>query len=331
MSKHANPTIIGSFVVGAIALAIFTLIVLGGGKIFSERSRFVTYFDGSIQGLREGANVNFRGVRIGQVRKVFVRFDESMLQFDLPVILELEPGAILSVYGEKITKDESGKMMKTLIERGLRAKLQIESFVTGQLLVELDFYPEEPPVFRGQDNPYQEIPTIPSGIQLALEQVQKFMEKLEDLPVEDLLKNITSTAQGFDRLVNSPELYNTLEGLDKFINSPETQRLSKSLQSTIETLDATIAEVQEFVDRFDKKLNPAVGDAIKTMEDIQAAANAMQNFLKDFRNDFKDDTFRYELSTALDELRNAARSFRIFVEYLDTHPEALLQGKQNAE
>ena len=63
MSKKANPTAIGAFVVGAIALIILTLIILGGGKFFSERARYVTYFDGSIQGLREGANVNFRGVR----------------------------------------------------------------------------------------------------------------------------------------------------------------------------------------------------------------------------------------------------------------------------
>ncbi|MBT8124865.1 MAG: MCE family protein, partial [Gammaproteobacteria bacterium] len=91
MSKKSNPTFIGAFVVGAIALAVTTVILLGGGKIFSDRSTYVTYFEGSIQGLRVGANVNFRGVRIGQVRRINVRFEESMLNFDLPVIIELEP------------------------------------------------------------------------------------------------------------------------------------------------------------------------------------------------------------------------------------------------
>ena len=94
MSKKANPTIIGAFIIGALALTVVSLILIGGGKFFRDRQVYVTYFDGSLQGLRVGANVNFRGVRVGQVREVFVRFNMSTLAFDSPVIIELEDGAI---------------------------------------------------------------------------------------------------------------------------------------------------------------------------------------------------------------------------------------------
>lgn len=338
MSKKANPTLIGVFVIGAIALAVISLIVLGAGKIFSERESYVTYFDGSIQGLREGANVTFRGVRIGQVRKVFVRFDESMLKFDLPVIIELEPSAILTMSGENISRDESGALLRSLIDRGLRAKLQMESFVTGQLLVDLDFYPDEPAILRGTNYDYIEIPTLPSDIQLALENVQKFMEKLRELPLEDILSNITSTMQGIEQLVNSPELHDSIKNIDqsfagvnKLINSPETQNISASLQHSIKQLDATVSEINSFVQRIDRRVNPIADDISKTMEEIQIAVIDMQNIFKEVRESVKDDSIRYELNTTLSELRNAARSVRVFIEYLETHPEALIQGKPNTQ
>ena len=61
MSKKASPAIIGGFVVGALALLVLALVVLGGQDLFRERSLYVSIFDGSVQGLRVGANVNFCG------------------------------------------------------------------------------------------------------------------------------------------------------------------------------------------------------------------------------------------------------------------------------
>jgi paraquat-inducible protein B len=36
---------------------------------------------------------------------------------------------------------------------------------------------------------------------------------------------------------------------------------------------------------------------------------------------------RYELIKTLNELSAAARSFRTFAEYMESHPEALIKGK----
>lgn len=331
MSKKANPTIIGAFVIGAITLVVVAVIFLGGGKIFRERQTFVTYFEGSIQGLRVGANVNFRGVRIGQVRKVYVRFDESMLEFDLPVIIELEAGAIRTVAGGSITSSESGERITALIERGLRAQLEMESFVTGQLLIDLDFHPGTTPVFRDPKSAYQEIPTIPSDIQLALENMQEIVAKLKDLPVEEVLKNLTAAINGIEKLVNSPELANTLKGIDQLVNASETQNLSSTLQKTMEKLDSTASEVKTLVQNIDQQVNPVAHDLTQTMDEIQTAVIEIQSTFKKIRADINDETIRHEISTALNEFRNAARSFRVFVEYLEVHPEAFIQGKPSVQ
>jgi paraquat-inducible protein B len=77
MSKPANKTIIGIFVVGAIALAVVALVVLGSGKFFKKTFRAVCYFEGSVGGLNIGAPVIFRGVKIGSVANVILRFDTT--------------------------------------------------------------------------------------------------------------------------------------------------------------------------------------------------------------------------------------------------------------
>ncbi len=331
MSKKSNPTFIGAFVVGAIALAVTTVILLGGGKIFSDRSTYVTYFEGSIQGLRVGANVNFRGVRIGQVRRINVRFEESMLNFDLPVIIELEPGAIRTVTGGRIETSESGEMMKTLIEKGLRAKLEMESFVTGQLLIELDFHPGSTPIFRDPESEIQEIPTLPSDIALALENVQEFVAKLKGIPVEEVINNLTAAIDGIEHLVNSEELISALKGVDKLVNSTDTQQLSATLRDSIEKLDATVASVEKLVQRVDKRVDPLANDFSKSMQDIQLAVNEIETTFAEIRTKLKDETIRHEITTAVREFTDASRSFRTFVEYIERHPESFLSGKPGSQ
>ena len=331
MSKKANPTIIGAFIIGAIALIVLSLILIGGGKIFRDQQVYVTYFDGSLAGLRAGANVTFRGVRVGQVRELFVRFNESTLEFDSPVIIELEEGAIRTVAGQMQTKSETDKLFDQLIEKGLRAQLQQESFVTGQLLVDLDYHPNTRPVFRAHDDKYPEIPTVRNEIQLVLENFKNFFAKLKDVPVDELLDELRKSIAGIERFVNSPDLANIVKGIDKLVNSTDTQQLTTTLRNSIEKLDATVADVQKFVHNIDQQVDPIAGDFGKTMGEIQIAVIDIQKTFNEIRNTIKDEGVRYDLTVALTEFTDAARSFRVFVEYLERHPESFLSGKPDSQ
>ena len=331
MSKKANPTIIGAFIIGAIALIILSIVLIGGGRIFSERQVYISYFDGSLQGLRVGANVTFRGVRIGQVREVFVRFDENTLQFDSPVIFEIEEGSMRTVHGREYSETEGEELFNQLIENGLRAQLRQESFVTGQLLIDLDYHPGTPIVFRDTETKYHEIPTVRNDIQLVIENFQKFLVRLKDFPVEEVINDIQSSIKGINKIVNSPELENTLKGFDQLVNAEETQQLTASLQNSIDKLDATLLNVQNFIQNIDQQVDPLVEDFGKSMEEFQAAATEIQTTFTEIRSKVQDETIRHELSTAIDEFRNAARSFRIFVDFLERHPEAFISGKPNTQ
>jgi len=67
LSKKANPTLVGVFVLIALALALVAIVILGKIKLKDNRFRCVAYFTGSLFGLDIGAPVTFRGVTIGRV------------------------------------------------------------------------------------------------------------------------------------------------------------------------------------------------------------------------------------------------------------------------
>lgn len=137
MSKPASKTLIGVFVIGAIALAVLAVVVFGSGRFFSEKMPLVMYFEGSVAGLNIGSPVMFRGVKVGIVKDIVLRFDAKDVSFLIPVYVELDPKKFLVI--GKFTDEE--ELDRTLINKGLRATLELQSMVTGQLMVNLDFHP----------------------------------------------------------------------------------------------------------------------------------------------------------------------------------------------
>ena len=146
MSKEVNKIAIGGVVVGAIGLAVLSLLVFGSGRFFQKKSMQVMFFQGSVKGLNVGAPVKFRGVDIGMVKDIQLTINPQDLEFYVPVYVEIFKNRISILGGESQGKkfdDEEG--VDTLVtEMGLRAQLQMQSFVTGQLFINYDFYPETP-------------------------------------------------------------------------------------------------------------------------------------------------------------------------------------------
>jgi paraquat-inducible protein B len=120
------------------------------------------YFDESVKGLSVGAPVLFQGVQIGSVTSIVLQVDPVKMQTHIPVIIEYEPEKFqVATAGQKIHRDPLKNISK-LIDMGLRAQLVMQSFITGQLMIQLDFHPDTPVVLKDINKDYIEIPTIPS-------------------------------------------------------------------------------------------------------------------------------------------------------------------------
>ncbi len=163
MARQARKTVIGGFVVGAVALAAVAILVFGSGKFFQKRLMLVMFFDGSITGLSIGSPVKFRGVRVGQVTKIAAVFDPKDVSITIPVYIEVDPKSLIVSGSEDAWSALStNKFYEPLLEKGLKARLDIESLITGQLYINMDFYPDRATRLLGLDPRYPEIPTIPS-------------------------------------------------------------------------------------------------------------------------------------------------------------------------
>ena len=161
MSKRANPKLIGGFVLGAIALVIIGLLAFGSGQYFAPKGRAVLYFAGSLAGLDVGSPVTFRGVKVGTVTKIVIQYDTREQKLRIPVFIEINPEKFQIITGKRSETD-----IKELVQRGLRAQLQVQSLVTGQTSVDFDFYPDTPIHLVAVETAEMELPTIPSNIDM---------------------------------------------------------------------------------------------------------------------------------------------------------------------
>lgn len=329
MSRRTSPAVIGAFVVGAVVLAVIAVMVFGGSRFFQEKRHFITYFDGSVTGLRVGSNVLFRGVRVGYVTDIGILADASLDRFTVPVTYQILPDAF-AVLGEGDGEARRADI-RDLIQRGLRAKLEVESYVTGQLIVQLDFYPDQPvKAARHPEAPYPEIPSVPSGIQQALANVQRLLSELqESIDIRQLATDLQEGASGLNRLVNSPQLSSAIAGIDRLVNDGDAQALPGTARRTLAAVEDAADAATAVLERGDAELGPLLGEARTTLEALADAASEAGRLLETARLQMgTEGGGPSQLGDTLRELESAARSLRVLTDYLERHPEALLRGKR---
>lgn len=347
MAKEANKTLIGAFVFGAILLTVVAILLLGGGQLFREQLPAVAYFDGSVKGLGVGAKVQMKGVTVGEVQSVRLLFHPKNLTFINRVFIIANPRVVGSFF-DPADKVESGGyqgdlelLIATLINRGLRAKLDVESFVTGKLLVSLDFYPESPVRLRGLEPDMIELPTVQTDF-------EKITKTLGQLPMEEIVFQAKDTLQAINSLARSPELQEALHALNQTLQHTETvaESLDEQIKPLLVSLNVTVRDFGKLVRAIDTQVIPVAESITDTardtgrlvqqfeeqlpgaMDSLKGALVQAEETLESIEGMTEDDSIlQNEVTNALNEIRLAARAIRQLADYLDRHPEALLQGK----
>ena len=263
MSKQANKTVIGFFVVGAIALVVVAIAVLGSGKFFKETFKAVCYFEGSVGGLNIGAPVVFRGVKIGSVADVVLSVESTKLIFTIPVYIEIEPDKF-TVIGAR--PKDLGVNLKTYIDRGLRASLEMQSIVTGQMQVGLDFYPDKPAKFAEfkYDPETPEIPTVPTPM-------QELVKKIEKIPIEQIFEKLLAAVEGIEKVVNSPDIKEALRSINLAL--VDVRKLVQTVDGQVGPLTANLndaaQDVRKLVQNVDGQVGPLTANLNDAVQDIR--------------------------------------------------------------
>ncbi len=274
-------------------------------RSYTKKIKFMMFFEGSVRGLSVGAPVDFNGIRVGSVLDIRLEFDRENAEFRIPVLIEIEPERIVGRGSQEI--ESPYVTVNKLVEKGLRASLQIGSLLTGQLFVGFSMRPDTPINLSGGETPYPELPTISSADFGSIAQLaERFLNKLNRVDLDKLSLELIKTLEGTNRLFNGPEIKGALDDLQLSLQAFRgiLQKIDgSSLQETIDSGHVVMEKITETMGTFDETLLQ-VNRVLKPNSPLQ-----------------------YNIIKLTGELEETARSIRSLVDTLERHPQALIFGK----
>jgi len=287
---------------------------------------YVIYFSESLRGLAPGAPVTLLGLPGGEVLQVGLDIDPAMSQLRGRVEIVLYPERILrrlgpedARLGEALRAKEQERVaffQRLVQQRGLRAQLQSGSLLTGQLYVAFDFHPDAPKAKVNWAAEKPELPAVRSTIPELQDKLTNIIAKLDQLPLDKIGVQLTEAlgtlnvtlrdASALLTRVNTdvtPELKPAVEDLRRMIATADSL-LKSNVALTLTQVNTTLEELRKPIATADTLL--------KNTDATLLGQNA---------------PMQQELRDALQEMTQALRSLRVFLDYLDRHPEALIRGK----
>lgn len=323
MSKRASPTLVGGFIVGGVVLAVGAILVFGSGKLFKDTVEYISWFEGSVNGLNPGAPVKFMGVTIGEVTAIRLRaagddaldtpdeFQDWETNLRIPVFYELDRD-LLRKEGSVVDVGDR-EVARLLIEGGMRATLAVESILTGRKYIALSVDRESPINLIADPNVDAfEVPTKETGLEWLERDVQGLMNKLTNLDVEGLVEAIKGAANNIGELASRTETQEALADIPGTLE--EVRRTMRTIQELAASADTTVEMVRPRIDA--------------SSADIQAAAQELDAMLANLRAVIEPGSpLLTNLEQSLYEIGMAAAALSELADYLQQNPSALLRGK----
>ncbi len=314
--------VVGAFVFGAMLLAVAAILFFGGARYFQRSVSAVVFFHGSVGGLDVGAPVTFRGVRVGSVRRIAVEIAPKG-EARIPVYIELLPSRILM---ERDTTTRATKVdIEQLVDEGLRAYLSLQSFVTGQLRVDLNFRPDTPAEMTIVDtHGIPQIPPVPSDF-------ERLQNALVELPLQDLAQAMINTMRAVEKLAGrvdaklDPLVEDTRRALDNAARAMATTeqavtRLQADASRTLGTVDEMAGHAERQIDDRGAQLAALLDTTDRAARQVETLLASMNDLTAPRAR------FREDLEAAARDLAASASSLRGFSRQIERNPGTLLRG-----
>ncbi|BBO74176.1 paraquat-inducible protein B [Desulfosarcina widdelii] len=266
---------------------------------YSYREYYLLYFEETVRGLSAGAPVDFYGIKIGEVVSIRLLFDQDRLTFKIPVLIAIEPDRI-ELSGELAIPEY--QVMERLVEKGLRAQQRIGNLLTGQSYVSMRLHPDAEPRKIHRADTYPVLPTIPNTVEEITATAKGFLDRLNNLPIEETLKDIRQAAGKVTTVIGSTTLESAIDNIDQ--SFAEFKKVTSGFN------EGTIPKLNEMLDQ--------IKGAMTIGEQALERANTVLGEGAPVVNN---------LNRLLLELQDAARSVEALADYLERHPDAIVFGK----
>lgn len=290
------------------------------------------YFEESVQGLQIGAPIKLKGVVLGEITDIQINFPDEDAGKSKATTLAGEQKTIATRVTADLALQRISRTGTTVdrsffedaINKGLRAQLNYQSFLTGLLYVELNFFPDtEAKLYKLQDD-YLEIPTAPT----AFEEISK---NLQEINIKGLIDNLDKLTTSVNKLVQTGVIEQTLGSVkmaaDSFtqvsgtINN-EVVTLSKNLTATNHELKTLLLTLNKETPLLAANMNNSLTELQKSLDQFSKAAGGINQSFSE------DSPLIVQLTETLEDVSRSAKAFRSLSETLEQQPEALLRGKK---
>lgn len=323
-----NALLIGAFVLAALAMIVVGVLWLSGNSLFKKQQEAMIYYKGNVSGLYVGAPVTFRGVAVGQVEEIGIQVDRDSLKSLIPVRIRLQPDALRIRRGGAATAID----LPTLVQRGLRARLVAQSFVTGQKSIELDFLPNTPSTLVGESE-RPEIPALGDRFGALIDQVA-------DLPLRDTVQEVRDTVKELRETLVSVQ--HTLDSSQKVLTSAagELAQTGRDSRATLQVANdavrqvqanaaATLASITQLSDATRNTVTAAQPELQRTLEGARDAADSARVAMSRVAEmTAPNAALRADLDASMRDLSQAARGLRDWSELLEEKPNAVIFGNR---
>lgn len=337
--EKANYFKLGVFVIGAVAALVALLIAFGAGHWFSRGYTMETYFDESVQGLEVGSKVRYRGVVVGDVRKI--TFTYTRYELDKPleerrryVLVEarIRPelmGATLS--------DEQRR--QTEIERGMRVRLAAQG-ITGQLYLEIDYVePRTSSVVIDwvPENFY--VPSTQSTARQFVDAIEALLDRLQKFDIESVISNVNKLMQSLTTQVeqlHAGEIGTHAKRVLQSIEKAQLDKLGAEAQQLVAELRHSNSELQSTLGnpawkKFPDDVAATAQQARQILESpgLRASITRLERTTK--RLDQLLGGRDTDIGASLENLRQITDNLRDLTENLKQNPGSLLFGPAPAQ
>ena len=294
---------------------------------------FMTFFPGPVKGLTAGTSVQMRGVAVGHVRDVELRYVPATASLETPVVFEIDPRKLQLDVSNATSREELrarvNDMMQKLVQKGMRASLATSLVLPGASGITLDVVarPGTGRLVTTTDPPLVPAASSGSGIEGALSALNDVAGRIRDLPIEEIASHLRSTAMRMDSLVHDPALDQSLQRLNRSLADVEqiTATTRENVGPTLHSLRNAATSAESAAATANQAVAPIVASLRNTAASAEAAAARAQELMGSASRQ------NYDLGALIKELTRAAEAVRGLASYLEENPDALLKGRGKAK
>ena len=325
MKNKLSPFLVGSFVLGCLALIVVALLSFRSLHLFSNPGRFVAYFNESVQGLDVGSAVKLRGVRVGRVASIHVNYDSNARKSQVAVVAELDKSAISDREGH-IIQITDRVIFQQLIDNGLRAKMDLVG-ITGLQFVQLDFFDPAayPAPNREGEEKYPVVPTLRSGMSELVGNLSNIATNLNKVDFAGLSRELQSLMGTVNRQISAVDLKQMVGKVSAAADSIAALASSDDARGAFANLNQTSDAFRGLVTKLDSQVEPVGMELMTTMRSFHATAESIRK-LTGPQTGLGEETVH-----TLQQVAEAARSLERLADFLERNPSTLITGRKRPD